>query len=525
MAGNAEAERGEEQEQQPPVCEEGRGKPSKARKSMWMVYVAHALSTWGDNLWAFAGGVYMMELSASGDLRLTAIYGLVIALAVIASGAAIGRWIDNTRRLTAARTCLVVQNASVATCAIVLSVFLSHSDTLPAFWNTVTVTVVIAFSSASKLASTGTTIVVQKDWLVVICDGDLDRLAAMNSVLRTIGLTTLILAPVAAGQLFSLTGYVWTGVVVAAWNLASVGLEYTLLHLIYRSYPALAEKKHSRGESDELRVEEESSNLMAEEGKEKEALPERSALAPLKSTCEGWKDYFQHSVRYAGIGLALLYMTVLGFDNITYGYVLTQGIPESVLGVLVALNAASGVLGSLAYPHIRRRIGIERTGLFGMFFLVTTSSAAVLSNFLPGSPFMLNFRWSHLQSENVSGNTNNADGDSDSVIAVCVLMSGIIAARFGLWITDLTINQILQERVEEERRGVINGVQDSMNNSLDLLKCVLVILLPQPRHFGFLVILSFSFVSSGWLMYAQYSRQQRGHLFHFSKLKKVLIAP
>ena len=156
---------------------------------------------------------------------------------------------------------------------------------------------------------------------------------------------------------------------------------------------------------------------------------------------------------------------------------LTQGIPESVLGVLVALNAASGVLGSLAYPHIRKRVGIERTGLFGMFFLVTTSSAAVLSNFLPGSPFMLNckflhsnyicnekrmmtadmstVRWSHLQSENASGNANNADGGGDSLIAVCVLMSGIIAARFGLWITDLTINQILQERVEEERRGDI----------------------------------------------------------------------
>ena len=45
----------------------------------------------------------------------------------------------------------------------------------------------------------------------------------------------------------------------------------------------------------------------------------RSALAPLKSTFEGWREYFGHSVRYAGIGLALLYMTVLGFDNITYG--------------------------------------------------------------------------------------------------------------------------------------------------------------------------------------------------------------
>ena len=62
-------------------------------------------------------------------------------------------------------------------------------------------------------------------------------------------------------------------------------------------------------------------------------------------------------------------------------------------------------------------------------------------------------RWSHLQSEDVSGNMNNTEGDS--LIAVCVLMSGIIAARFGLWITDLTINQILQERVEEERRGNI----------------------------------------------------------------------
>ena len=42
----------------------------------------------------------MMVLSPSGDLRLTAIYGLVLAVAVIASGAALGRWIDTAQRLT-----------------------------------------------------------------------------------------------------------------------------------------------------------------------------------------------------------------------------------------------------------------------------------------------------------------------------------------------------------------------------------------------------------------------------------------
>lgn len=59
-------------------------------------------------------------------------------------------------------------------------------------------------------------------------------------------------------------------------------------------------------------------------------------------------------LRNAGLGLALLYMTVLGFDNITYGYVLTQDIPEFVLGVLVALSAVLGLCGSLAYPFLRK---------------------------------------------------------------------------------------------------------------------------------------------------------------------------
>ena len=93
-----------------------------------------------------------------------------------------------------------------------------------------------------------------------------------------------------------------------------------------------------------------------------------------------------------------------------------------------------------------------------------------------------------------------------------------ISIIIGLWIVDLTITQILQERVEEERRGVINGVQDSLNNSMDLLKCVLVILLPDAKHFGCLIILSYLSISSGWLLYAAFSRQQRGHLFHFCRL-------
>ena len=103
----------------------------------------------------------------------------------------------------------------------------------------------------------------------------------------------------------------------------------TSKHNILRSYPALAEKNNIDSESGEPHVKEESSKLMDGDDnndREKEERPlQKAVLAPFESTREGWREYFRHSVRYAGIGLALLYMTVLGFDNITYGTRVNHG--------------------------------------------------------------------------------------------------------------------------------------------------------------------------------------------------------
>ena len=62
---------------------------------------------------------------------------------------------------------------------------------------------------------------------------------------------------------------------------------------------------------------------------------------------------------------------------------------------------------------------------------------------------------------------------------------------------DLTINQLLQEKVAEDVRGVVNGVQDSLNNTLDLLKCILVIILPAQETFALLIFASFLSVNFG----------------------------
>ena len=78
--------------------------------------------------------------------------------------------------------------------------------------------------------------------------------------------------------------------------------------------------------------------------------------------------YWHHPVRNAGLGLALLYMTVLGFGNITNGFLLMQNISEALLGGVVALSALIGVIGSVSYPWLRKCLGLERTGLLGIYF-------------------------------------------------------------------------------------------------------------------------------------------------------------
>merc|ERR1740137_245614 len=264
-----------------------------------------------------------------------------------------------------------------------------------------------------------------------------------------------MMAPAAAGQLFTFFGFGLTGVIIASWNIVSVCLEYLLLALIYKKYPALAKKRSINSESDSTET-----ALVGENSSQEE-----NDTNAFREAFEGWKTYLKHPVMKAGVGLACLYMTVLGFDNITYGYCLMQGVPHAALGALVGVSALVGVAGSLAYPVLRKRVGIERTGLIGMFLLVSCSSLAVVSAFLPGSPMDLSFvgqgESAEILDQQVNINTTiEVEMTSErnwkepefwlSYASVLVFLTGIILARFGLWVVDLTVNQLLQEKVAED---------------------------------------------------------------------------
>ena len=177
-----------------------------------------------------------------------------------------------------------------------------------------------------------------------------------------------------------------------------------------------------------------------------------------------------HYIRNAGLGLSFLFMTVLSLSNITYGFCLAQCVTEWLLGVLVGVSAIFGVIGSLSFPYLRKRIGLPKTGMFGMVSLLTSLSLCIVSIWLDGSPFDPHYYTNKNGTQNypeitpknnysqigeigirngslllLLDNNDVQKCDNFNFLSVSVLLSGIILARFGLWISDLTITQIIQE--------------------------------------------------------------------------------
>ena len=349
------------------------------------------------------------------------IYGLVNCIAQIVCGALIGNWIDGTARMTAAKTFLVMQNSSVAVaCAVLASYFHWKAWWINLFGSeeatSLTIAVLtMAIATLATLASMGSKIVLEKDWIVMIAGGDSDRLATMNSIFRTIDLVCLTLTPTLAGLLFSYTSYLVCALFIGVWNLVSVFLEFLLLVSIYQEFPALSNIKPA--------------TLNGEKP--------RGVISSLTgSLTRGWRTYFTHHTLLAGLGLALLFMTVLGFDNITWAFILMQCVEESLLGAMVAVSALVGVLGAAAFPPLRRLIGVERAGVAGMGLLVSALTACVASIWLPGSPFDPS-----QEPDALVGSTTNSTHPSEEdawdcaanppdVTSVAVLLTGIILARW-----------------------------------------------------------------------------------------------
>ncbi|XP_068094747.1 ferroportin-like isoform X2 [Hyperolius riggenbachi] len=535
----------------------------------------------GDRMWHFAISVFLIELYGH-NLLLTAVFGLVVAGSVLIFGALIGDWIDRKPRNKVAHASLFIQNSSVTACCIVLMLVFSYKNEIEQIWHGwLTVFcygVVIILADLANLASTALTITIQKDWIVVLTGDNRSQLAGMNATVRRMDQVINIFAPLSVGQVMTWASNVVGCGFILGWNLVSLLVEFIFLSRVYKMVPQLAIKSHQPVGEHYIERQLELINVQGdlpicsaigdfistpaiptssrERARTREPSAERTSSAPvcfqklhrvLRTCTDGWKSYYRQSVFLAGLGLAFLYTTVLGFDCITTGYAYTQGISGSLLSILMAVSAISGLMGTFLFTKLRRHYGLVVTGIISSCLHVSCLMLCVFSVFAPGSPFDLSIfsvltgMNSSLNTEKLHQNqlhiypsqgninqpilpdrssihwTNNtvlfesvrAGDQPDSYISIILLFSGVILARVGLWSFDLTVTQLLQENIPESERGVVNGVQSSMNYLMDLVHFIMVILAPQPQQFGLLVIISILFVIAGHTMYFFYTKKYK----------------
>ena len=508
-----------------PVVQENEQQPSCCRSScaitpQHLVAGATLFSAWGDRMWNFAIGLYLIKLTP-GSLRLAAIYGLAWTSFAIVFTPIIGVWIDHTPRIKVIRYSLLMQNLLVIVDAITLLVVFEwppKSDGLMLF----IYVVIIVFGASANVIAQGEKISIAKDWIVVVCKGNKTLLAESNALLRRIDLTVAIVSPIAVGFAMSIVSTYASIIFICMWDLFSFFAEYFLLLKVYKDIPELRFKNNNDEESVSLLGKESS---METEGRFVEVKSGFDVVGRLKSFIQGWHVYYKQDVFLAGLTLAMLYLTCLGFNAITTGYASSQGLTALSVSLCYAAGSLVGIFGTFLFPYMRLKLGVLKTGAIGSFSQLIMLMLCVVAIWAPGSPSLLkSANWYSQNNTSVfSGNSklNNNTLTTQAPLpkgfnytSIVLVMVGIILSRAGIWLLDLSVTQLQQENIPEHERGIVGGVQYALNEFFDLSHFIITIFLPRPNEFGYLTLISFGAITTSAIIFQIF-------VYRFRRRRKV----
>jgi len=330
--------------------------------------------------------------------------------------------------------------------------------------------------SIAMILDSGFLVAIERDWIVVMSSvasnihepkqlsgkekEDIQKqwLSDTNVKMRQIDLSCKILAPAVSGIYIALLddgtsvnhGYNLRGaaVVVGGVNVAALVVEYICTAKIYGMIPELATKH-----VDEMT--EEQKNKRVELGKDKEEKNEdMEGTAKFKARGD-LQVYFSQSICWAGFALALLYLNVaLSFGNIMTVYLVWRGIGLKAIGLWRGVASAAGLLGTFIYHIMSQKIGLVDVGMISVTFEFLCLSVCF------GSLFV-----------------------HDKSLFFILLIAGVCFSRIGLWVFDISVTQLMQMHIPPPVRGLIGGVQQSLNAFFTVIIYVAGLFISDPENF------------------------------------------
>ncbi|KAE8719143.1 Solute carrier family 40 member 1 [Hibiscus syriacus] len=137
------------------------------------LYSAHFLARWGARMWEFSVGLYMIGVWPD-SLLLVAIYGVVESSSTALFGPIIGRWVDSLTYAKVLQLWLVTQNLSfIIAGGSVMALLVFPSLKFTSIVAFIALAILTNISGAVCVLSTlAGTILVEREWLVVISEGN-----------------------------------------------------------------------------------------------------------------------------------------------------------------------------------------------------------------------------------------------------------------------------------------------------------------------------------------------------------------
>jgi solute carrier family 40 (iron-regulated transporter), member 1 len=112
-------------------------------------------------------------------------------------------------------------------------------------------------------------------------------------------------------------------------------------------------------------------------------------------------------------------------------------------------------------------------------------------------------------------NTDGQDqpeSEQPNIVLSLALFAFLSLSRLGVWIFDLTTQQLTQMMVTET--SSFAGVEASVVNVFELAGAVAAIGFPQMDHFKYLALASYIVALVAWVMYESWERRRRSQLLH-----------
>ncbi|KAK3949450.1 hypothetical protein QBC32DRAFT_219660 [Pseudoneurospora amorphoporcata] len=457
------------------------------------LYTSHFLSTWNSRLFE-AGVVYFLATIFPDNLLPVSLYALSRNLAAILFAVPVGHWIDTAHRLTVVRASIVGQRLAVAASCGLFWALLE----LRLGWRASRLVdglfgASVLLACVEKLAAGVNLIAVERDWVVVITQGNDEARSKMNARMRRIDLFCKLLGPltVALVAAASVKAAVYA---TLGMNLASVMVEYLCIETVFRRVPGLGRPSPEEGPA--VQSLEPLSVVDGDAGSS-------SANFQLCQWLRGisWRKlpmipslrlYFGHPAVIPSLSLSLLFLTVLSFSGQMLTYLLASNLTLWQVGIVRGIATIFELSATWIAPRLMKRIGVLRTGLWSITWQMTWLAGGV-------SCFFYYYGKGY---------------EATSLMSAVGLVVAVAFSRVGLWGFDLSVQNIVQDEVQDDRRGIFSSVEASFQNMFDMLAWALTIIWSSPNSFQWPMVISVAAVYAAGGLFAHFLRRRRGHLLH-----------